>query len=98
MITPSGQIIVIPAAQQQTADSLWIQSLTIMAPNPTKPISAQMRIAPFNSQDGTIYPNLSKSVNIQDITGAMVEYPSIGIAMSGLMQAAQDVISGEGLF
>jgi len=34
----------------------------------------------------------------QDVTGLAFEYPSMGVAMSGLLQDAQDLISGKKLF
>jgi hypothetical protein len=95
MITPASGQIVIP---QQIADGLWINSVSIIAPSATRPISAQIRVSPFNSESGIIYSNMSKSINIQDVTAASIQYPSIGIAMSGLLQAAQDLISGKQVF
>ena len=95
MITPTSGQIVIP---QQTADALWISSVTIIASSPQKPIVAQIRVAPFNSTNGTIFNNMAKSITIQDVEGAASEYPSIEVAMSGLLQAAKDLISGKQLF
>lgn len=95
MIVPTSGDIVIP---QQTADSLWITSIVINAPLPSRPIAASIRVVPMNSTNGTLYGNMAKSINIQDITGASSQYPSIMPAMSGLLQAAQDVISGSKLF
>jgi hypothetical protein len=95
MITPTSGTIVIP---QQTADGIWIQNLSIFAPTASRPISATMRVAPFSSTDGTIFTNMSKTVSIPDVTGSYAEYPSLAIAMSGILQAVQDVVSGKQLF
>lgn len=94
LVPPSGSIVI----PQQVADGLWISSITIVAPSPTRPIQAQVRVTPYNTDSGIMYGNMSKMVNIQDLTGASVQYPSIMPAMSGLLQAAQDIISGSNLF
>ena len=99
MITPtSGQMIVAPASAEKVADGIWISNIQINSPNPLKPISVQIRVAPFNSTNGEIYPSLAKSINLPNVTDSFSEYPSLATAMGAIIVAVNDLVSGKNLY
>lgn len=93
-INQSGSIE-IPA---QTFNGVWIQSIIVSAPNPSRPITATIRVCPFNSTNGNIAPLLSKTIDVRDITAASVVTPSLGNAMGAIFVAVQDLITSGSLF
>lgn len=94
MITPN-QVITIPS---QTADGIWISSLTINAPTPTGKISCNARLIPYNVESGSLFPTLTKNIFIQDIMSSSISSPEIGEAMESIMGAIQSQIISKSLF
>jgi hypothetical protein len=99
MITPtSGQMVVAPAAPEKIADGIWISSIQINSPSPLKPITAMIRMTPFNSTNGEVYPQRGKVINLRDVQQEFSSYPSLESAMGAIIVAVNDLVSGKQLF
>jgi hypothetical protein len=94
MITPTAPITV-PAA---TADGLWISNINIQAPNTNKPVVAFIRITPYNTTTGEMFPALSKNITIPDVMQASTSNLSLATAMQAIFAAVQDQITTQSLF
>ena len=86
----SNSSLIIPT---QSFDSVWVQSITITAPNPTRPIQAQIRVCPLNSTTGVINPSLGKPIIISNISSASFAQTEINNAMGAILTAVQALIT-----
>jgi len=82
--------IEIPAS---TFNGVWIQSIQVNAPSPTKPIMATIKVCPFNSETGDMANNMFKTISIDDVESTSIETPSLGTAMSAIFVAVQDLMT-----
>jgi hypothetical protein len=99
MITPtSGTLIASPAVEQKIADGIWISNVYIDSPSPLKPISATIRVVPFNSSNGEVFMNKMKQININDVQSEASSYPILGQAMNTIIEAVEALVSGKNTF
>lgn len=94
MITPKNTITV-PA---QTADGLWISSINISAPTTTQPVRALIRVTPYDSVSGSLFPALAKNIVINDVYATASTNAALGAAMQSIFTAVQGLITSQSLF
>ncbi len=96
MIQPnqSGSIE-IPA---QVFNGIWIKSIQINAPSPTKKISANIYVCPFNSSTGEMASNNTKQIIIQDIENAAVSSSYVANVMFNIFGYVQEQVISKSLF
>jgi len=82
--------IEIPSKQY---NAVWVQSIYVIASSPDRPIVATIKVCPYNSDTGDIAPTLSKVISVTDVTSESVITPSLGIAMTSIFTAVQDLIN-----
>ena len=87
--------VTIPA---QTADSVWVTSINVMAPSAQRPITAQIRVAPFNTASGSIYRNMEKAINIPNVTSSSMAQAELNAAMGAILTAVQGLVVSGSLF
>ena len=93
-INPTGSLVI----PTQSYNALWVQNINIVAPTPTRPISAQIRVCPFNSTTGVIAPALGKAINIQNVTSSSHAQTEINNAMAGILNAVNALCISQSLF
>jgi hypothetical protein len=93
MIKPNNSgSVSIPAT---TADGVWVTSINVMSPTPNRPITAQIRVAPYNSTSGSVYRNLERPIAIQNVMSHSMAQNELNNAMGAILTAVQAlVISG----
>ena len=95
MITPSDPI----TAPAQVYDGIWINSITIGAPNPTAKVSANIRLTPFNSTSSVLAPqSLAKNIYIADVIATASVNAQVGSAMEAIYSAVQGLIASGSIY
>jgi hypothetical protein len=96
MITPSTPIV-IPATAEKIFDGIWIKNIQINAPLPTKPITANIMICPFNSTTGELSNNI-KTMQIPDVYAMAATSSHVALAMSNIFSFVQEQVISKSLF
>lgn len=98
MITPPNGPIVTPPVNSEVYPGLWIKSLQIDAPSPTKPINVTAQIVPFNPVSGSLAIGYGKLISIRDVENASIASPEIAEAMAAVFTAIQGQVISKSLF
>jgi hypothetical protein len=98
MIQPTGTITTEPI-DAQTFDGIWIRSMHIEAPSPTKSIRVAIHIIPFNSVSGAVAPaNMSKMIRVEDLAAEAAQQPKTALAMKAIFDAVQEMVTSKNIF
>lgn len=95
MAIQPGQPIIIP---EKTADTLWVSSLCVEAPNLTTPVSVAIKLLPYNSQTGETFPTCVKDIRIDDLFSAAAGDEVLANAITVLFAAIQKLSDDRALF
>jgi hypothetical protein len=98
MPIPIPNPIVVPAAAAQTADSLWVRSLTIQAPSTAGKISVSAILIPQISATGALLTAQAKTLNIPDLAAAAAKDPNLAVAMTAVYAAVASQAAVKNLF
>jgi len=93
-IQPTNPITV----PSKVADSLWITSLNIIAPDATRPIRVQMLVAPFISSTGEILKDMQKPVVISNLDTEAAGNPLVAAAVAAIYAAVENLVKTKGVF
>ena len=94
MIQPNNPITL----PTQTADGIWVSSIAIQAPSTIKPVTATIRLTPYNSESGSLFPSLSKTIVINNVYSASASNATLATAMQNIFVAVQDLVTSGSLF
>jgi len=95
MITPINPIVP-PTASYS---GIWVNNINITSMSPTRPISAQIRLTPFDPATGVLAPsNLSKNINIPDVRALSVSSFLAAEAMGGMLNFIQDYVISQSVY
>lgn len=100
-VTAIATPVTIPA---DTADSVWIISLTISAPSPDVPISVRAQVCPMNSSTGEIFHDkpsqeLSVWIDIPSVNDAIAGgNPAWGPGLAAIYTAIQEYVNANNTF
>lgn len=95
MIQPSSGTVVVP---QQTLDGIWILNVIINAPSVTGKVNAQITVAPFSSQTGTIAMDKKKTIFVDDVFKVAASSSYVADAMEGIYGYVQEQVVSKSLF
>ena len=83
----------------QTYSGIWIKSIQIQAPDPSQPISVNVRVIPFNPDSGSLAPaQYMKNIIIQDIIAESKNSPELQTAMNAIFFAIQAQIISKSIY
>jgi hypothetical protein len=89
--------IEIPASPAQIASKLWILSLNIMAPDPSKPVRAMIAVCPMTDA-GVLLIDKKKSLIINDLLALAQTDTTIATAVESIYNAVQTQVVARKLY
>jgi len=90
--------VVIPATAEKVANSIWIKSLFIAAPDSNGKVVAVVAVAPYISATNEVLWDLEKSFTIDDVFTAMQTDASLAQAVGAIYQTVQNQVNTLNLF
>jgi hypothetical protein len=87
--------IAVPA---QTADTVWVSNVTIIAPNPAGKVMATATVTPMVSSTGALITAQQKQIRIPDLYATAGTNASVGAAVQAIYAAISNIVAAQNIF